>query len=352
MAKILSIDTSCDETSVAVTEDLKVLSNVLWSQASLHNKWGGVYPSLAKRAHEEHIDWVVEKALSTAKIAIEKIDAIAVTVGPGLAVALEVGIRKAKELSKKNNKPFIPINHIEGHLLSVLAKPISFKPPDNHQNLFPAMALVASGKHTDLILIKNVGKYEIIGHTVDDALGEALDKAARMLSLGYPGGAILEKFAKEGNLNAYSLTIPMLGQEHRFEFSYSGIKTAIWKLVEKEKPLNKQKIVDLAASFQNIAFKHIERLTAKVLEKYKVKSFFFGGGVSANTELRKRLRKMCKEKGIKLLVPYSKKLCTDNAAMIGIAAHFKLKEKEYFKPVEIDHVERIPRAKVDEKLSF
>lgn len=345
---ILSIDTSCDETSVAVTDGVTVLSNVLWSQASLHAEFGGVFPSLAKRAHEEHIEWVIKKALGTSKKAIEDMDAIAVTIGPGLAIALEVGINKAKELAKKYNKTLIAVNHIEGHLLSPLAVSKNSQPTTHNQLLFPALSLVASGKHTDLIYAEKIGSYKIIAHTVDDAVGEALDKAARMLGFGYPGGAILEKIAKGGNLMRYSLPIPMIGRENQMEFSYSGLKTALYRLVENQKPLTKQKVADIAACFQDKAFTHIERLVKKALKSYKVKSFLFGGGVSSNVELRNRLRKICKENGIQLLVPYTKKLCTDNAGMIGIVAYFKHQRNECLNPDNIDVVDRVPRAKIDQ----
>jgi len=359
--KILAIDTSCDETAAAVTEGTKVLSNIIWSQASLHAKFGGIYPSLAKRKHEERIDFVIEKALSSAfskllvpsaySLVSKYIDVIAVTIGPGLAIALEVGIKKAKELAKKYNKPLVTVNHVEGHVLSVLAE--SKKTPSTNYHLlttksFPTLAFVASGGTTQLILAKEIGKYEIIAQTSDDALGEALDKAARMLGLGYPGGAILEKMAKEGNSNSYPLPIPMIGQENKFKFSYSGLKTAFYRLIEqttKGKGLEKQQIYDLAASFQDKAFQHVERIIKKALKKYPVKEFWFGGGVSANIELRKRIRKICKENDILLRLPYSKKLCTDNAAMIGVSSYFKAERGEFAK--DIEKVERIPRAKLN-----
>ncbi|OGM20303.1 tRNA (adenosine(37)-N6)-threonylcarbamoyltransferase complex transferase subunit TsaD [Candidatus Woesebacteria bacterium RIFCSPLOWO2_01_FULL_37_19] len=349
--KILSIDTSCDETAAAVTEGKKVLSNIIWSQASLHAKFGGVYPSLAKRMHKERIGWVIEKAIKNSKVKIKNIDSIAVTVGPGLAIALEVGIKKALEFAEAYNKPLIPINHVEGHILSVLAHSRNLKSQISNLK-FPALAFVASGGTTQLILVYKIGDYKILAQTSDDSLGEALDKAARMLGLGYPGGAILEKMAKKGNSQTYPLPIPMLGQEDKFVFSYSGLKTAFYKLVEKEKPLNQEKIQNLAASFQDKAFKHAVRIIQKVFDEYPAKEFWFGGGVAANLELKKRLRFICKQKGMKMLIPYSKKLCTDNAAMIGISAYYRFKRKKFLTTRDFDKVDRIPRAKVDKKLPW
>src|SRR3990167_542614 len=342
--KILSIDTSCDETAAAVTEGKKVLSNIIWSQASLHAKFGGVYPSLAKRMHKERIGWVIEKAIKNSKVKIKNIDSIAVTVGPGLAIALEVGIKKALEFAEAYNKPLIPINHVEGHILSVLAHSRNLKSQISNLK-FPALAFVASGGTTQLILVYKIGDYKILAQTSDDSLGEALDKAARMLGLGYPGGAILEKMAKKGNSQTYPLPIPMLGQEDKFVFSYSGLKTAFYKLVEKELPLTPEKIYNLAAVFQNKAFLNVERLLIRVLDEYPTQDFLFGGGVSANSELRKRVRKICRQRNVGMHLPYSKRLCGDNAAMIGVAAGFKAARREFTDP---DKIDRLPRWKVDE----
>jgi len=357
--KILAIDTSCDETAAAVTEKNRVLSNIIWSQASMHAKWGGVYPSLAKRAHQERIDWVINKALGTShQSLVTDVDAIAVTVGPGLAIALEVGINYAKELSKKYNKPLITVNHVEGHLLSPLTSS-NTKDQRLKTNVFPSLAFVASGSTTQLILVKKIGDYKILATTVDDALGEALDKAARMLGLGYPGGAVLEKMARlaakrarDGSPNSYPLPIPMMGKEDRLQFSYSGLKTAMYKLVESQKPLNSDEIENLSETFQDRAFQHAEKLIKKILNKYSIRELYFGGGVSANINLRKRIRKICKQNNIKLRLPYSKKLCTDNAVMIGVAAFYKFKRNIFLKPEQTVLVERFPRAKVDEKFPW
>lgn len=347
--KILSIDTSCDETAASVTEGTKILSNIVWSQASSHAKFGGVMPSLAQRMHTERIDWVVSRAINNSQLTINNLDAIAVTTGPGLSIALGVGIKKAKELAQKYNKKLIAVNHLEGHILS----PLAVSGITNNQlpitkqfsNLkFPSLGLVISGGNTQLIQINKIGDYEILAETQDDALGEALDKAARMLGLGYPGGAILEKFARLGNPKSFTLPVPIVGQEKRMMFTYSGLKTAMMRLVESEKiknknGLTKEQIYDLAACFQNVAFTHLIRVLRYVLTNHYPlipNDLLVGGGVAANVEVRKRLRKLGREFGINVLFPYSKKLYCDNAAMIGIAASFKYQRKEFVDPLKID----------------
>jgi N6-L-threonylcarbamoyladenine synthase len=337
--KILAIDTSCDETAAAVTNGTEILSNVIWSQASAHAKFGGVMPSLAQRMHEERIDWVIKRALGKKYKGLSGIDAVAVTVGPGLSIALGVGIDGAKKLALKYNKKLIAVNHLEGHILSCLAK----QNPENFR--FPAFGLVVSGGNTVLVKVNKIGSYDVLAQTTDDALGEALDKGARMLGLGYPGGAILEKFARGGNIKAYALPVPIVGQEKRKIFTYSGLKTAFSRLVESKKPLTKEKIIDLAACFQDIAFTHLVRVCSFIIRdsNLKVSTLFVGGGVSANIKLRKKLRKLGKQFDIQVLFPSSKKLTGDNAAMIGIAANFKALREEYIDPEKID---RKPSAKV------
>lgn len=344
--RILAIDTSCDETACAVTQNTQVLSNIVWSQSSLHAKFGGVMPSLAQRQHEERIDFVVNKAIKDSGLKIENINAIAVTIGNGLAIALGVGINKAKELALKYKKPLIPISHKEGHLLSPFASAVG------HESLnmsFPAFGLVLSGKSTDLVLVKNIGEYEILAETSDDALGEALDKGARLLGLGYPGGAILEKFARVGDPKKYKLPLPLQNDVVKNRFSYSGLKTAFVRLFESIKDPTKQDINDLAASFQSTAFDHIEKVLEYQFVKRQsltIKHLLFGGGVANNVEIKKRLRKLCKKYEIKLLVPYTKKLNGDNAGMIGVCAYLKYKDsnlKEFFNYESID---RNPRLKL------
>ncbi len=341
--KILSIDTSCDETCAAVTEDTKILSNIVWSQASAHSKFGGVMPSLARRMHEERIDWVIEQAIKKSKLKIQNLDAIAVTIGPGLSIALGVGIDRAKRLSIKYNKKLIAVNHLEAHVLSSFAN----SKFEIRNSKFPMLGLVVSGGNTILVKINKIGSYETLAQTTDDALGEALDKAARMLGLGYPGGAVLEMLARGGNKTIYKLPIPIVGQEERKMFTYSGLKTAMSRIIESEKPLTKEKIINLADCFQDVAFQHLIRVCSYVIEncKLKIDNLLVGGGVSANTELRKRLRQMGKKYGIRVSFPYSKKLTGDNAAMIGIAAYFKTQRGEFIKPGKID---RNPNAKISD----
>lgn len=343
--RILAIDTSCDETAAAVTDDTRILANVIWSQAKSHAEFGGVMPSLARRMHEERIDFVIKKALAASRQSLDTLDCIAVTVGPGLAVALEVGIKKAKELAFQRQKKIIAVNHLEGHLFSPFAQPKTSKVQFPISNLqFPSFGLVISGGNTVLVKINQIVKYETLAATTDDALGEALDKAARMLGLGYPGGAVLEKFARLGNPKTYSLPIPIAGQEKRQIFTYSGLKTAFYRLVEKEKPLTKEKIYNLAACFQDVAFEHLIRILRFALTNHYspiTNHLLVGGGVAANVEIRRRLRKLCKEFNIKLLTPYSKRLYGDNAAMIGVAAFLNPKY------ISLSQIDRLPNLKLE-----
>lgn len=344
--KILAIDTSCDETAVAITRNTEIVSSTIWSQSSLHANFGGVMPSLAQRQHEERIGFVVEKTIKNSGINVKDLDVIAVTIGPGLGIALGVGINKAKELAKKYNKPLIPINHIEAHLLSPFAKPHS-KNGDSKDILikFPALGLVLSGGTTLVTYINNIGSYKILAETSDDALGEALDKGARLLGLGYPGGAILEQFAKKGNLNKYNLPLPLQNDSDKNRLSYSGLKTAFVRLFESLEKPSKDDIFDLAKTFQDTAFRHVEKVLEFQIAKngQGIKDLLFGGGVANNTEIKKRLRKICKKHGIKLHVPYNKKLNGDNAAMIGVCAFLKYQNRNLSDFYDYDSVDRNPK---------
>jgi N6-L-threonylcarbamoyladenine synthase len=344
--KILAIDTSCDETAVAVTENDWVISNAISSQIEIHKKWGGVVPGIARRMHEENIDFVIKEALSRAKVSLSQIDVFAVTYGPGLAIALEVGIAKIKSFAKEYGKPLVAVNHMEGHLYSTLAHNSKGNPKIEYS--FPLIALLVSGGHTEIILMKDHGVYEVLGRTIDDAVGEAFDKVARMLELGYPGGPILELMAKKGDENKFPLPIPM-SKDKSLNMSYSGLKTAVLYLVQKVvkndlTPKEKSTLVcDIAASFQKAAVEEILIKTKSALEKmsqdYAVKDILLGGGVSANSYLRKKLRATFGKK-YRLHFPTNKKLYGDNGAMIAVAAYHNARRGNFVQ--DIDVLERNP----------
>ena len=331
---ILAIDTSCDETSVAITDGRKVLSNIIYSQVLLHKKWGGVVPSIAKRAHEERIDFVVKEATKNFQI----IDYIAVTQGPGLAVALEVGIKKAKELAKKYNKKLISVNHLEGHIYSAFVQNSKGNPKKDFK--FPYLALIISGGHTEFVLFKNHLEYEVIGTTLDDAAGEALDKAAKLLGLGYPGGPVLERLAKEvGNKDSHNFPRPMLKSKD-LNFSFSGLKTSFYYFLKKQ-PQPTPGVRNLASSFQEAVFDTLIKKTEKAIKQTGINRLIIGGGVIANMRLRKLFRDLVKKYRGEILFPSYKYLTGDNAAMIGVVAGFKAEKKLFVK--NIDELDRIPR---------
>jgi N6-L-threonylcarbamoyladenine synthase len=356
---ILAIDTSCDETCAAVSSGRQILSNVISSQINLHAPYGGVVPHLAKRAHQDKIDWVVKKALKKGVMQASKfqerkmsgetlsavegesqtsehleisfaesLDAVAVTIGPGLAPALEVGISFAKNLARKLKKPLIAINHMEGHLLSSLANMEGSDP-----SIFPALGLLASGGHTQLVLVKSIGRYQLLGETLDDACGEALDKLAKMLKLGYPGGPIIEELAKQGDPNAIKLPIP-LQYSQNLNFSFSGLKTAALYLIsprgERSFHPGVEFIYNMCASFQQAIAKSLTAKLQKAIEQYQPKSILLGGGVFANLYFRRQIRQAVK---LPIFLPKNKKLFTDNAAMIAIAAYFKFLRHEFVKDI-------------------
>ncbi|MCX6731918.1 MAG: tRNA (adenosine(37)-N6)-threonylcarbamoyltransferase complex transferase subunit TsaD [Candidatus Roizmanbacteria bacterium] len=338
---ILAIDTSCDETAVAVTNGRKILSNIIYSQVLLHQKWGGVVPSLAKRAHEERIDGIVALAVKKSSLQWEDIDAIAVTQGPGLAIALGVGISKAKELAQKYNKPLLGINHLEGHLYSVFAQNSKGKP--EREIVFPYLSMIISGGHTEFILWKNHLEYEMLGSTLDDAAGEALDKAGKLLGLGYPAGAVVERLAETvKQSDPYEFPRPMLHSKD-LNFSFSGLNTSFYyflkKISEEEKNTN---IALLASSFQEAVFDTIIHKAEDAIKKTGVHNLVIGGGVSANKYLRKRFRTLVKKYSGIVYFPTIKSLTGDNAAMIGITA-WKKAENGLF---STNTIEREPRMKI------
>jgi len=339
---ILAIDTSCDETSVAVTDGRKVLSNVIYSQVLLHKKWGGVVPSIAKRAHEERINFVVENACHPRgggdPELLNSIDYIAVTQGPGLAVALEVGIKKAKELAKKYRKKLIAVNHLEGHIYSAFVQNSQGNPKRDFN--FPYLALIISGGHTEFVIFKNHFEYEIIGQTLDDAAGEALDKAAKLLGLGYPGGPVLERLAKEvRNKDGHNFPRPMLKSKD-LNFSFSGLKTSFYYFL-KNNPNQTSEVKLLASSFQEAVFDTLIKKTEKAIKFTTINQLIVVGGVVANFRLRKLMRDLVKKYNGEVLFPSYKYLTGDNAAMIGIVAGFKA-EKSLFVE-DVGRLDRIPR---------
>ncbi len=340
---ILAIDTSCDETSVAISQDDVILANVISSQVELHKKWGGVVPSIAQRAHRQQIDKVIQEALGRAQMKLEDIDVFAVTQGPGLAIALEVGITKVKELAKQYNKPVVAVNHMAGHIYANLAKNKTGQAAVSSLE-YPCLALLASGKHTEMVILRGQLNFEIIGQTLDDAMGEAYDKVARMLNLGYPGGPIIARLAKEGNPMAFSFPIPMK-QSGDLHFSFSGLKTAVLYAIKKltndgERPLTRQEIIDIAASFQRVAFESIIFKLTQAVKTYQVKQVLLGGGVIANTDFRRAIRQALKPLSTRVYYPNIKKLCTDNAAMIAVVAYYLALDLQFVK--DVDGLDRDP----------
>ncbi len=315
MATILAIETSCDETAVAIVKNRKVLSSIVASQIELHQIYGGVVPELASRQHLEIINPCLNRAIATAGIDWQQIDGIAVTCTPGLVGALLVGVAAAKTLAMIHNKPFLGVHHLEGHIYaSYLAQP-ELKPP--------FLCLLVSGGHTSTIYVKDCGKYELLGSTRDDAAGEAFDKVARLLDLGYPGGPIIDRLAQQGNPQAFKLpegkiSLPH-GGYHPYDFSFSGLKTAVLRLIQKLESQGEVPKTDLAASFQNTVARVLTKRSVRCALDYGVKTITIGGGVAANSELRKHLMAAAEKHDLQVYFP-PLKFCTDNAAMIGCAA--------------------------------
>lgn len=311
--KILAIESSCDETSIAVVEDGKnVLSNAIYTQIEIHKAYGGVVPEVASRHHIAKVTYVLEQALKEANVTMEDIDEIAVTATPGLIGSLMVGINTAKTLAMIYNKPLTMVNHIHGHIYANAIES-DFE--------FPLLALVVSGGHTELVLMKDHFDFEVLGETLDDAVGEAYDKVARVVEVGYPGGPIIDKMAKLGE-PTYPLPHIKLGKES-FDFSFSGLKSAVINLHNKTKM--KGETLDynnLAASFQKAVVDVLAEKTKRAALEYNVKMVIIAGGVSANSSLRGRIKEDIETLGIKFNVP-SFKYCTDNAAMIGAAAYYQ-----------------------------
>jgi len=312
---ILGIESSCDETAASIVKSGKtILSNIIYSQDKVHSSYGGVVPELASREHVKRIETIVKKAFDSANISFENIDAIAVTQGPGLIGSLLVGLSFAKALALSLSKPLIGVNHILAHL---------YAPELEFSIEYPALGLIVSGGHTSIYYMEDILKYKRLSRTRDDAAGEILDKIAKHLSLGYPGGPIIDKLAKNGNKERYRFTIPKMSDNSK-DFSFSGIKSAALRIIKKEGVnLN---IEDFTASFQNIIVKYLVLNLFSFAEKYKPKSIVLAGGVSRNSHLRASIEEEARKRGIKAYIP-SPILCTDNAAMIaGMGYHYFKKE--------------------------
>jgi N6-L-threonylcarbamoyladenine synthase len=334
---VLGIETSCDETAAAVISDTKeIRSNVILSQVADHLPYGGVVPEIAARAHIQHIEAVIEKALAEANVTLDEIDAVAATGGPGLIGGVIVGVMTAKAIAAVRGKPFIAVNHLEGHALTVRL---------THEVEFPFLLLLVSGGHCQFLIVSGVGSYRKLGGTVDDALGEAFDKTAKMLGLPYPGGPEVEKLARQGNERAYRFTVPMLGREG-CDFSFSGLKTAVRQQVmalEAKGPLTAQQKADICASFQYTVAQSLADRSQAAMRIFK-KEFPKGnrlvlaGGVAANQYLRNGLEAVAAQHGITLMAP-PLALCTDNAAMIAWAGI------ERFRRGMVDNLDFEPKAR-------
>ena len=339
----LGIETSCDETAAAVIREndkgtADILSNIVSSQIEEHKKFGGVVPELAARAHLENIEYIIDTALKESKISIDEVDGVAATAGPGLIVCLTVGLNIGKSISAFSNKPFVGVNHLEGHALSPgLEKKIKF----------PYLLLLISGGHTQFLIVRDVNKYEQLGTTIDDALGEAFDKTAKMLDLGYPGGPSVEKFAKLGDKNFFKLPQPIINKAG-CNLSFAGLKTAV--LRESKKINGEEKLrYNLAASFQNTINKILYKKTKVAVEMFREKTkeenfqLIVAGGVAANETIRKNLSTLSDEISFEIIYPDSK-FCGDNAAMIAWAGIQRFK-KNMIDDVNISAKSRWPLDK-------
>ena len=310
---ILAIESSCDETACAILKNgREVLSNIISTQIELHKKFGGVVPEVASRKHIENIPMVVQEALEEANITFDDVDHIAVTYGPGMVGAVLVGLSYAKALAYTLDIPLVGVNHIEGHVSANYIEDKNLKPP--------FITLIVSGGHTHLVEVKDYGKYEILGKTRDDASGEAFDKIARAMGLGYPGGPIIDRLAKQGNKKA--IDFPRACMDEGYDFSFSGLKSAVLNYLNSKKMKNEEIVVeDVCASFQEAV---VEVLSTKAIKAAKEKGYdtiALAGGVAANSALREKLTTMCSKENISVKYP-SLILCTDNAAMIGCAGYY------------------------------
>lgn len=317
---ILAIETSCDDTGASVLLDgRKILSNIVSSQIDVHRKYGGIVPELASRRHIESITPIVKLALEEAKVSLKDIKGIAVTQGPGLIGSLLVGLSFAKALAYATGVPFVGVNHIEAHLSAIFLEEDFPK--------FPYIGLVVSGGHTSIFRVNDFGDYTLLGQTRDDAAGEAFDKVAKFLGLGYPGGPIIEELSKKGNPSAIKFPQPFLGKES-FDFSFSGLKTAVVNYIQSNKGMKEDLpddlIYDIVSSFQNVVVEILVKKTINAAKKQGLRRIVISGGVASNQYLRRKMRERAKEEKMKVYIP-SPSLCTDNAAMVGVIGYEYLK---------------------------
>ena len=312
---ILGIESSCDETAASVVRNgREVLSNVISSQIALHTLYGGVVPEIASRKHIEKINVVIEQALSEAQMTLDDLDAIGVTYGPGLVGALLVGVSEAKAIAYAKNLPLIGVHHIEGHISANYIENKDLEPP--------FACLVVSGGHTHLVIVKDYGKYEIVGRTRDDAAGEAFDKVARAIGLGYPGGPKIDRVSKEGNPDAIAFPRAKVA-DSAYDFSFSGLKSAVLNYLNGCKMKNIPIVqADVAASFQKAVVDVLVDHAMHAVEEYGFKKFAIAGGVASNSALRAAMEEACRKRGVAFYHP-SPVFCTDNAAMIGSAAYYE-----------------------------
>lgn len=312
---ILAIESSCDETAAAVVRNgREVLSNVISSQIELHKLYGGVVPEIASRKHIEKINQVIEEALQEANVTLDDLDAIGVTYGPGLVGALLVGVAEAKAIAYAKNLPLVGVHHIEGHISANFIENKELEPP--------FICLVVSGGHTHLVCVKDYGSYEIIGRTRDDAAGEAFDKVARAIGLGYPGGPKIDKLSKEGNPDA--IVFPKANiKDAPYDFSFSGVKSSVLNYINgcKMKEIDYNR-ADIAASFQKAVTDVLVENAMQAVKEYGIPKLAIAGGVASNSTLREAMKCACKQRGVEFYHP-SPILCTDNAAMIGAAAYYE-----------------------------
>lgn len=312
---ILAIESSCDETAASVVKNGRtVLSNIISSQIDLHKLYGGVVPEIASRKHIEKINQVIEEALKEAEVELDDLDAIGVTYGPGLVGALLVGVAEAKAISFAKNIPLVGVHHIEGHISANYIENLDLEPP--------FLCLVVSGGHTHLVIVKDYGEFEILGRTRDDAAGEAFDKVARAIGLGYPGGPKIDKLSRQGN--AYAMDFPKAKvADAPYDFSFSGVKSAVLNHLNKCR-MQGEPIVeaDIAASFQRCVVEVLVEHAISAAKDYHISKLAIAGGVASNQTLRSAMEKACQENGIRFFHP-SPILCTDNAAMIGAAAYYE-----------------------------